>query len=247
MLEKRKMKKLGLVTSAILLTTLSGCSSVNNSMANKQKSVELYRVFDIKTDGNRDIVIEAASDGLGANVGSANEQRPIVMGEKPAKPGRFKPTSAANNMGHANGMMKFAMSMNPTLGNMLKTAACDGAVWTATAQKNADNAFNMSFNLCLWEYQGGYALDVYANYTKQEGGGLLGIDNLTRSAAYALVGTPEEWAEKTVLDVVREIKQEAGGTVQYIEGYPKLDSTPWLDSGEVFNKEGFLSPAIVAN
>lgn len=237
------MKTIGLVTVAISAVTLGGCSSINNASVQKHKSIELYRVFDIKTTADRYIMTEAASDGLGANVSSANEQNPIVMGDTPEKPGRFKPVNAATAMGgNAGGMMGLMVS---SIGNRLKTASCDGAVWTATAQKNVDYAFNMSFNLCLWKYQEGYALDVYANYTKLEGGGFLGVDGLARKAAYAISGTPEEWAEKTVLDVVRKIKEEAGGEVKFIEGYPRINSTPWQDSGEIFNKEGYLAPVPV--
>jgi hypothetical protein len=246
-MERKKMKKLGLVSAAVVLATLSGCATVNNATVEKQKSIELYRVFDIKTDANRYVVSEAASNGLGANVSSANEQNPIVMGDTPEKPGRFTPVNGAKSLGgNAGAMMNFALSMNSSMSNMLKTASCEGAVWTATAQKNATNAFNMSFNLCLWEYKDGYALDVYANYTKKEGGGFLGVDGLARNAAYAISGTPEEWAEKTVLDVVRKIKKEANGEIKLVEGYPEMNSAPWQDSGEVFDQNGYLAPAPVA-
>jgi len=239
------MKKTGLITSAVVLATMSGCASVNNASTEKQKSIELYRVFDIKTSADRYAVREAASDGLGANVQSANEKNPIVMGEKPQKPGRFKPSTVGGGLSNQmGGVMQFAMQMNSSISNMLKTVECEGAVWTATAQKSVDNAFDMSFNLCLWEYQGGYALDVYANYTKLEGGGFLGLDGLAREAAYAISGTPEAWAEKTVLDVVREIKKRNGGEVKFLEGYPKMETTPWQDSGEIFNKDGILTPVI---
>ena len=244
---RNSMKKTGLVTLAISSTLMTGCASMNSAMTEKQKSIELYRVFDIETQADRDTVINAASIGLGENVSSANEHRPIVMGGKPEKPGRFKPSNAAKQLGQQSGMMAFAMKMNSQMSNMLKTAECEGAVWTATAQKNADNAFNMSFNLCLWEYKNGYALDVYANYTKKEGGGFLGIDGLARKAAYAISGSPEEWAEKTVIDVVRKLKMDTNGTVKFVEGYPKLNETPWQDSGETFNKQGYLTQAVTAN
>jgi hypothetical protein len=242
-----KMKNLGLVIAVVAVTTLSGCAAVRNASTEKQKSIELYRVFEIQTKADRYQVADAASDGLGANVSSANEQSPIVMGEKPDKPGRFKPSNlGAGITNQVGGMMQLAMQMNSSISNMLKTVECDGAVWTATAQKNVENAFNMSFNLCLWEYQGGYALDVYANYTKKEGGGFLGLDGLARKAAYAISGTPEAWAEKTVLDVVREIKTRNGGEVKFVEGYPELETTPRQDSGEIFNSEGYLEPALVS-
>ena len=62
-------------------------------------------------------------------------------------------------------------------------------------------------------------------FTKEEGG----LQQLSRSMAYAMVGTPEEWTEKTFLDIVRTIRDEAGADIQYLEGFPKMAGTPWLD------------------
>ncbi|QYJ78972.1 hypothetical protein [Shewanella acanthi] len=244
------MKKFGLVALAISSVFMTGCGSLNNAAVEKNKSIELYRVFDIHTNAQRTVVTEAASDGLGRNVSSADEKNPIVMGQTPEKPGRFTPVDQMKSMpGPAGGMMGLAMQLGAAnaITNQLKVAQCDGAVWTATAQKNVDNGFDMSFNLCLWKYKDGYALDVYANYTKKEGGGFLGMDGLARKAAWALVGTPEEWAEKTVLDVVRSIKDKTGAEIKYLEGYPDLNNAPWSDSGEVFNEQGYLAPVVAPN
>ena len=73
------MKKMGafaVVASTLFVTACS--STMNNAMTEKQKSIELYRVFDIKTSADRYEVRDAASDGLGANVSSADEHNPIV-------------------------------------------------------------------------------------------------------------------------------------------------------------------------
>jgi hypothetical protein len=48
--------------------------------------------------------------------------------------------------------------------------------------------------------------------------------------ASAMVGTPEEWTEKTFLDIVRSIRDATGAEVNLVEGYPELSGTPWLDS-----------------
>lgn len=55
---------------------------------------------------------------------------------------------------------------------------------------------------------------------------------ISRELASAMVGTPEEWTEKTFLDIVRQIKSETEAEITYLEGYPKLQGTPWLDTGE---------------
>ncbi len=41
-----------------------------------------------------------------------------------------------------------------------------------------------------------------------------------------MVGTSEEWTEKTFLDIVREIRKETYAKITYLEGYPKMHGTP---------------------
>ena len=45
-----------------------------------------------------------------------------------------------------------------------------------------------------------------------------------------MVGTPEQWVEKTFLDIVREIKKQTGADINFVEGYPTPSGTPWLDT-----------------
>lgn len=52
---------------------------------------------------------------------------------------------------------------------------------------------------------------------------------LSRDIAQAMVGTPEQWTEKTFLDVVRTIRARTGAEVSFLEGQPELVGTPWLD------------------
>ncbi len=52
---------------------------------------------------------------------------------------------------------------------------------------------------------------------------------ISRSMASAMVGTPEEWTEKTFLDIVRSIREKTGAEVAYLEGEPEMSGTPWLD------------------
>jgi hypothetical protein len=50
--------------------------------------------------------------------------------------------------------------------------------------------------------------------------------------ASAMVGTPEEWTEKTLLDVVRQIKLSTNADVALLEAQPELGGTPWLDPAD---------------
>lgn len=211
-----------ILVSSVVLLSLSGCGTINNALTEKTKTVEYYRIFDIKTDADRGVVADAASDGLGKNVSDINEERPIPMSaELPRKPGRFTLINPLEGS-------KFAAlaSMNSQIS--FKIATCKGASWIANGTRSITGQSELKLTACLFQYSGGYHLDLYATFTKQEGG----LMELSRKAASAMVGTPEEWTEKTFLDVVREISADTNARITYLEGYPKLEGTPWLDSGE---------------
>ncbi len=214
------MKKLILV--CILFLLLMGCGVANNSLVEKRKSVEYYRIFDIATTADRNIVADAASNGLGKNVSDAKEVRPIPDGSEPPEvPGRFKlenPLKGTRLGGFTGGAGDIGY----------KVVTCEGAVWSANARRNVSGQSNLDISACLFQYAKGYHLDLYGKFTKKEGG----IKEISRKMASSMVGTPEEWTEKTFLDIVREIRKQTGAEVSLIEGYPKPSGTPWLDKGE---------------
>ena len=214
------MKKLVLIVGLALLG-LTGCGVVNNALVEKHKTVEYYRIFDIRTQADRQSVVDAASNGLGKNVNDAKEASPIFTDELPDKPLRFKLVnpfqgSALGAFAAAGGNIGF------------KLATCDGAVWTANATRTVAGSNQLRLTACLFPYKDGYNLDLYATFEKVEGG----VWQLSRSMASAMVGTPEEWTEKTFLDIVRNVHDVTKAEITYVEGYPKVTGTPWLDSGE---------------
>lgn len=210
------------LATPMIAVFLSGCGTMNNAIVEKRKTVEYYRIFDLKTEADRYTIAEAASDGLGRNVNGAQEARPIPLSsELPKKPGRFtlvNPFKGSNFAALAaqGGQLGF------------KVATCENASWTANANRTITGQSQLRMTACLFPYTEGYHLNLYATFTKQEGG----LMELSRQAASAMVGTPEEWAEKTFLDIVRQIKIETDAEVNFLEGYPKLHGTPWLDDGE---------------
>lgn len=222
---KHRFIFLNLIVLPSVLIGLNACSTlgaVNNALSEKTKTVEYYRIFDIQTDANRNTVADAASKGLGKNTGSAQESRPIPSSSTPpVQPSRFKITNpfADTKLGAFTGG---AGSVG------FKLVTCDDAVWTAKAQRKASGSNQLNLDACLFPYQGGYHLNLYAIFSKQEGGFM----ELSRKMAYAAVGTPEQWTEKTFLDIVKTIKQETNATVKFIEGYPKPQGTPWLDNND---------------
>lgn len=214
------MKKFIAVCAATGL--LVGCGAMNNALVEKTKSIEYYRIFDIKTNADRFTVAEAASNGLGRNVNDAREARPIpTSAELPEQPGRFTLVEPFKGSGFAA-----LVSSGGQLG--MKVATCDGAAWTAKANRSIAGQSELNITACLFQYKKGYHLDLYATFSKKEGG----LMELSRKMSSAMVGTPEEWTEKTFLDIVRQIRKETGADINYLEGYPQLKGTPWLDNGE---------------
>lgn len=215
------VKQALLVASTILL---AGCGAMNNFLAEKFKTVEYYRIFDVRTAARRADISKAASDGLGRNVNRAEETTPIpTFGVAPAAPGRFALVSPSHGSPRA---MFAARPMD------VRVVVCDGAVWTATALRNVAGANSLKLTACLFPYSQGYHLDLYAVFTKEEGG----LYEVSRQAAYAMVGTPEQWTEKTFLDIVRSIRDQTGAEIAFVEGFPELSGTPWLDRGEVIGR-----------
>lgn len=212
------MKRLAIAAAAVV--GLAGCGTTNNYLAEKSQTVEYYRIFDIKTTASRQAVAKAASNGIGRNVNNAQEATPIPSSSDiPDKPGRFKlvnPFEGSRLAALAGGA--------GSLG--LRVATCDGAVWTAKAERRVSGSNNLNLYACLFQYKDGYHLDLYAVFTKQEGG----LFQISRDIANAIVGTPEEWTEKTFLDIVRSIRTNVGAEIVLLEAQPEIAGTPWLDS-----------------
>lgn len=205
------------VTVAALAIT--GCGTTNNYFADKRQTVEYYRIFDIKTAANRQAVAKAASNGIGRNVNNAQEATPIpASSEIPKKPGRFKLVNPLEGS-------KLAALVGGAGSLGFRMATCEGASWTAKAERRVSGSNNLILTACLFQYKDGYHLDLYAVFTKQEGG----LFQISRDMAYAMVGTPEEWTEKTFLDIVRSISANTGAEIVLLEAQPELSGTPWLD------------------
>jgi hypothetical protein len=190
---------------------LSGCSteSGNNPLASRSTTVEYYRVFDIKTDIPAQTVSKAATDGINRNVKDAVVSTPPGV-EATELPGHFKiadPTSA------------------PPGGAAAKGPSCDGAAWTAKATPRVRGTEDMNLVACLFPYKSGYHLDMYAVFTKPEGG----IMQWPRRLTGVFLGTPEKFTETTMMDVVRAIRETTGATVSLVEAKPNLAGTPWLE------------------
>jgi hypothetical protein len=208
-----------------VVAALAGCSSTgSSSLAARDTTVEYYRVFDIKTEVPAETVAKAASEGINRNIKDAQVLTPAGV-QVTDLPGHFKiadPTSA------------------PPGTAVEKGPSCDGAAWTAKAAPRVRGSDNMNLVACLFPYKSGYHLDMYAVFTKPEGGWLA----WPRRVSGMFMGTPEKFTEATMMDLVRAIREGTGANVSLVEAKPNLAGTPWLEpSNGVSAQTSVLAPA----
>jgi hypothetical protein len=216
------VKKIALVIIPILVS-LTGCATGNSYMANRSTTIEMYHIFDIKTKASTNIVTKAIADGLTQNTNDLNQVSPLQMGKLiPDTPGRFIIEDVAANFGGTGigGMMQLASMQNG--GVTMKAAKCTDAVWTSRAQRSIAGSSNLTLYSCLYKYKVGYQLNTYAVFQKTEGG----IYQISRDLANSIVGTPEQWVNKTILDTVNSIEKATSTKVVHVEGQPELTELP---------------------
>jgi hypothetical protein len=218
------MKK-HLITLGSAVLVLSGCASGNSYLAHRSSTVEMYHIFDIKTDAATADVIRAASDGLAQNTSDIQQVTPLQMGKAvPAEPGRFVLDDIGARLGSSNSgmgaIMQLAAAQSGGVG--IKAAKCEGAVWTSRAQRTITGSSNLTLYACLYKYRSGYNLDTYAVFNKTEGG----LYQISRDVAASLVGTPEQWVNRTIIDTVQSIEKATGAKAIRVEGQPELTALP---------------------
>ena len=205
------MKRLTRACSlSVLATVLAGCSSTGDTMfASQDKTIEYYRVFDIRTSASPVAMSKAASEGINRNLKDAQLATPPV-----------------DQVGEAPG--RFTMAEPPGTGAVqARPPGCEGASWTAKATPAVRGGSNMNVVACLFPYRSGYHLDMYAVFTRPEGGLLA----WPRRLGGAVLGTPEQFAEKTMMDLVRAIREGTGANVSLVEARPELAGAPWMGTG----------------
>jgi len=206
---KRSLLSRFILLALGVLAVLAGCSAGSGGrFAAHDTTVEYYRVFDIRTAAAPQAVATAATEGIVRNVKDVVVATPPGV-EATALPGHFRmadPASAAS-----------------------ATLTCEGAAWTAKAAPHVRGSDNMNMVACLFPYRDGYHLDMYAIFTKPEGGWL----SWPRQVGGMMMGTPEKFTETTMLDIVRAIRTSTRAQVSLVEAKPNLPGTPWLEGGDV--------------
>ncbi len=127
-----KHKTLLVVAAAAAVVSLSGCDSVNNFMNERSETVEYYRIYDIKTDAKIKPVADAALKGLTYTTTPKVTRHIPKWKTLPDEPGRFETADMFNSNSNLARLMASS-------GAQSKIATCDGAVWTAVADRGSSS------------------------------------------------------------------------------------------------------------
>ena len=219
------MKKILSFTVVIASSALSGCGALNEKLADRHETVEIYHIFDVKTVVAPETIIKASADGLARNTNSVVQNRPLQMGKKVSdEPGRFDIIDVADAF-KGTGISNILNLANSAGTTTQRVAKCDGAIWTSKANRHITGFENLNLYTCLYRYKKGYQVDMYAVFQKKSGG----INGLIRDAAGALTGTADQWVNKTIVDTVRSIEAATNSKVVRLEGQPELGDLPNVD------------------
>lgn len=191
-----------------------------------QDTQEIYHIFKLETDAPRGELIKALRLGLKENTTDTQVATPLVRGEPPEKPGSFELINPLSD-GRFGALGALLGAGNAA---EIMQVQCNGAVWIANGQRRLRGSQRLRITLCLFPMKAedsayAYHLDVYVIDVIDKGGGL--DRRLGRAIAGAFVGKPQDWTNKTILDVLRSAREDAATKIIYVEGQPAFEGTPW--------------------
>ncbi|WP_052208913.1 hypothetical protein [Croceibacterium mercuriale] len=196
-----------------------------------ERTKELYHIFDIRTQANRQELIRALTDGINLNASDSETVTPLIRGTPPAQAGTFELVDpfAGGRLGGFGALLGAAQQAQ------VKQVQCDGAVWIANAKRRIRGSQNLRMTMCLFPYTDGYHLDVYGLDTEDRGGGI--SRRLGRLIAGAVVGDPGDWTNKTIIDLLRTVDRQTNADINYVEGQPAFEGRPWEEAQQVMPNE----------
>lgn len=208
--------------------SLSGCGTINSTLAGKTETTEYYRVYDIKTDASVHQLGDPAAEGIEKDIKDLRTTYPINMsGEIPENPGHM--TLQNPFKGTAIGALAGGTG---SIG--IKIASCDGASWTAKSRRSSSSRAHQALSFCLFPYQGGYQLAMYGQLTAQHGG--IGPEALATKLVRSTIGSPKEFLEKTFQDALVSMHEAVpDAEFSFVRGQPKPGPLPWI-SGTILGE-----------
>lgn len=194
----------------VLAAMMTSCASVMTPTVQRETTYSIYQVSP-SAEVSASQLAEAIQGSLQRNTSNVQVTRGIPASPVPATASRFQ---VGNALQGTNLAALAAMS-----GQSLQSITCDGALLYARAgdERVAEYGEGTTFTLCLWQYQGGYHVDVVREFVKSSGS--FNAATLGATLARSVVGDSSQFTPKLMNDLVASM-EKAGASVTLVESYP---------------------------
>ncbi|MBG0761740.1 hypothetical protein [Vibrio cidicii] len=194
------------IAAAVLASmTLVGCKST--SMAQTKETKKSYVIYDIQVNDSVSPtdMSKAIKEALQANTASVTVVEDLPPYPLPEKAPRFQ---LVNPFGKS--------AMSALAGNM-KIPTCDGALVYAQAADDSMSSYgeNTQFYTCLWQYEGGYHVDIYTQFQIESGG----LSNLGVDMVRGMMGDSSQFIPRTINSIKQNLEALSAKTT-LVTAYP---------------------------
>ena len=194
-------------------------SAAPASAQSRSSAYQAYVIVDFNTMAPKRTLMDAAETALDRYTTQLDTVRPIGI-RTPEEPGRFELTNPLSDprLGSLGPLAALAGARSQSF----VTATCEGAVWTASLQRQISGSQNLKATLCLFPYKNdtaeGYHLNVYMSDVHDQGGNI--SQRLGRAMVGRLIGTPEDFTKRMIIDTVTAIETAADTRAVLVESDP---------------------------
>ena len=184
---------------------LTGCKST--SMTKTKETKKSYVIYNVEVDEtvSPTQMSQAIKEALQANTNSVRIVEDLPPYPLPEKAPRFQLTNP------------FGKSAMAALACGMKIPTCDGALVYAQAADDSMSSYgeNTQFYTCLWQYEGGYHVDVYTQFQIESGG----LTNLGVDLVRGVMGDSSQFIPRTINNIKQNLENLNAKTT-LVTAYP---------------------------
>lgn len=193
-----------LILSASL--ALSGCSSTSLTQTKETKKSYVIYDLNVSNETTPTQISHAIKTALQSSTTSVNIIEDLPPYPLPKTSPRFQLT---NPFGKNSAMSALAGG--------IKIPTCDGALVYAQGIDTSMSSYgeDTQFYTCLWQYEGGYHIDVYTEFKIESGG----LDNLGQDLVRGVMGDSSQFIPRTINSIKTNL-EELNIKTKLVTAYP---------------------------
>lgn len=173
---------------------LVGCKST--SLTKTKETKRSYAVYDLKVpkEVSSSDMANAIKTALQDNTSSVKITEDLPPYPLPKESPRFQLVNPFSGNS----------ALSALAGGAVKLPTCDGALIYAQAADSSMNSHgeNTQFYNCLWQYEGGYHIDVYTQFDIESGG----LENLGKDLVRGVMGDSSQFIPRTIASIRNNLK-----------------------------------------